>query len=286
VDTDMSSAEAITKFVAEKNKPIAYATEAGITFGADAVKREASLAYKNANWGKIPDWAKDANGNWFAIYGGVPTFLVNPAAVKNVPRSWKDLLKDEYKKTLAIKDPRTSGTALSAVLGVNSAMGGDLSSLKAGVMFFKQMKQQGNLSPASPSDSNVQKGEIPVTVKYDHENLILRNALKAELKLEIVVPEDGTMYTPSVVILNRWAPNQDLAKALADFITSDEGQLLVAKGLARPIRYLAGNLQVPDDIKANWLPDDAYKGKVKIAKDWDKFSQADFVDLWTKEVAP
>ncbi len=286
VDTDMSSSEAITKFIAEKNKPIAYATEVGITFAYDAVKRGATFAYKNANWSKIPDWAKDPNGNWFAIYAGVPTMLVNPAAVKTLPHSWKDLLKDEYRKGFAIKDPRTSGTALSIVLAANSALGGDLKNLKPGVMFFKEMKRIGNLSPSSPSDSNIQKGEIPITVKYDHENIILRNRVKEDIALDIIVPDDGSLYTPSAIVINRWAPNPDLARKFADFVTSDEGQLLVAKGLARPIRYLAGNLAVPDEVKAGWLPDEAYKGKSKIIDDWSAFNQAEFVNLWTTEVSP
>ncbi len=286
VDTDMSSSEAITKFIAEKNKPVAYATEVGITFAYDAVSRGATFAYKNANWDKIPDWAKDPDGNWFAIYAGVPTMLVNPAAVKDVPRAWKDLLKEEYRKGFAIKDPRTSGTALSIVLAANAALGGDLTDLKPGVLFFRQMKELGNLSPASPSDSNIQKGEIPITVKYDHENIILRNRIKDEIALDIVVPEDGTLYTPSAIVINRWAPDPELARKFADFVTSDEGQMLVAKGLARPIRYLAGNLSVPDDVKANWLPDAAYEGRAKVVNDWSKFSQTDFVNLWTQEISP
>lgn len=286
VDTDMSSSEAITKFVAEKGKPVAYATEAGILFGRVAVERGAAMAYKNANWDKIPNWAKDPEGRWFAVYAGVPTFLVNPAVVKYVPTGWQDLTKEEYKKTIAIKDPRTSGTALATVLAANAAMGGTLENLDPGINFFKKLKQAGNLNPVKPSDSNIQKGEVPITMKYDHENLIFRENYKKELKIEIVVPTDGTIYSPSVVILNPWAPRPELARAFADFVTSDEGQLLVAKVMTRPMSYFAGKLNVPAEIKKNWLPDSAYKDRVRTITDWDKFSQKDFIDKWTKEVSP
>ena len=37
------------------------------------------------------------NGNWVGLYVGVLTFTVNTAIVKNVPRSWADLLKPDYK---------------------------------------------------------------------------------------------------------------------------------------------------------------------------------------------
>lgn len=114
----------------------------------------------------------------------------------------------------------------------------------------------------------------------------MKEAFKNDLKLEIVVPEDGTIYTPSVVILNRYAPKPELAKAFADFVASDEGQLLIAKAFPRPIRYVAGNLTVPAEIKARWLPDDACAGKLQTVTDWDKFNMADFVQKWTREVAP
>lgn len=286
VDTDMSSGEAITKFLAERAKPVAYATEAGMTFARAAVERGAALAYRHAHWAEIPAWAKDPDGHWFAVYAGVPTFLVNPAVVKAVPRAWADLLKPEYRRTFAIKDPRTSGTALATVLAANAAMGGTLGNLAPGIAYFRQLKEAGTLSPVKVSDANIQKGEIPITAKYDHENLVLREALARQLKLEIVVPEDGTMYTPSVLVLNRYAPKPELARAFADFVASDEGQLLIARAFPRPIRYVAGTLAVPPEVKARWLPDEAYAGRLRDVRDWDRFSMQDFVQRWTREVAP
>ncbi len=286
VDTDMSSAEAITKFVAERSKPVAFATEAGIAFGPVAVRRGAALMYKNANWDKIPAWAKDPDGGWFSVYAGVPTFLVNPKAVKAIPSAWRDLLNREYRRTFAIKDPRTSGTALATVLAVNVAMGGTLTNLNPGIAYFRLLKEMGILSPTRVSDANIQKGEIPVTVKYDHENLVLRDALRRELNLEIIVPRDGTIYSPSVLVLNRYAPDQTLARTFADFVTSDEGQLLVARAYPRPIRYVAGNLTVPADVRARWLSDSAYQGRILKVEEWGKFSIDAFVEKWTKEVAP
>jgi len=286
VDTDMGSAEAITKFVAERSKPVAYVTEVGITFGPVAIERDAAMAYKNANWAKIPNWARDPEGRWFGVYAGVPTFLVNRAAVKSVPQSWRDLLKPEYRKALAVKDPRTSGTALATVLAANAALGGTITNLDPGIAYFRQLKEAGNLSPVRVSDSNIQKGEIPITVKYDHENLVLRQTLKNDVPLEVVVPSDGTIYTPSVLVLNKYAPNPGLARAFADFVTSDEGQLLVAKAFPRPMRYVAGNLSVPADIRSLWLPDSVYRMRVRTVFEWNKFSMTTFVEKWTKQVAP
>ncbi len=50
----------------------------------------------------------------------------------------------------------------------------------------------------------------------------------------------------------------DLAKLLLDFVLADEAQTAFAEFGARPIRYVLGDLELPDEAKAKWLPDAAY----------------------------
>ena len=90
-DTDMTSAEEIAKFKAERNNPAADTAEIGMIWGPVAVREGVTAAYKASGWDKVPDWAKDADGNWVGLYVGVLTFAVNTAIVKNVPRSWARL---------------------------------------------------------------------------------------------------------------------------------------------------------------------------------------------------
>ncbi|HSB70881.1 MAG TPA: extracellular solute-binding protein [Candidatus Methylomirabilis sp.] len=284
VDTDMTSAQAITKFLAERNRPVATATEVGVLFGPLASRQGAALPFKNTSWDKLPDWAKDPNGNWFAVYAGVPTFLVNKAVVKSVPQSWQDLLKPEFKNSIAFKDPRESGTAVAMLLAATVANGGGPGNLAPGTTYFKKLFQAGNVKATSPSTSNIQKGEVPITIRYDHENLITKERFKKELDLEIVMPTDGSLYTPSVVVLNRYAPDAALAQAFANFLASDKGQLILARTLTRPIRSIAGNLEVSADIRSRWLPEDLYKGRVRTIQNWDGFSVDEIRDRWTNEV--
>jgi putative spermidine/putrescine transport system substrate-binding protein len=284
VDTDMTSAQAITKFLAERNRPVAVSTEVGILFGPLATRQGAALAYKNAHWDRIPAWAKDANGNWFAVYAGVPTFLVNKAVVKAVPQSWQDLLKPEYKNSIAFKDPRESGTAVAMLLAATVANGGGPGNLTPGIGYFKKLFQAGNVKATSPSTSNIQKGEVPITIRYDHENLITKERFKKELELEVVMPSDGSLYTPSAIVLNRFAPDAALARAFADFLLSDRGQLILARSLTRPIRSIAGSLEVPADIRGRWLPEDLYKSRVRIVENWEGFSVDEIRERWTNEV--
>src|SRR6476469_9455373 len=89
-DTDMSSAEEIQKFDAEKNNPVADIGDIGIQFGPIAIDNGVAECYKVTTWDKIPDYAKDPNGCWTGWYQGTIGFAVNTDVVENVPQTWQD----------------------------------------------------------------------------------------------------------------------------------------------------------------------------------------------------
>ena len=283
VDTDMSSAEEITKFKAEANNPQADSAEIGMVWGKIAVTEGVTLPYKNANWDKIPDWAKDKDGNFTGLYVGVPVILVNKDLVKNIPTSWEDLKKPEYKNSIVIADPRSSGSGVNMVLAVAYALGGDVKNLDPAFKYFAELQKLGNIKNIKGSTANIQKGEVPITIQYDFLALGNKRKLANEVNLEIVFPKEGSIYAPGALILNKYAPHPNLAKAFADFVTSDEGQLEFAKGGAMPVRAVAGNLIIPEEIKKQMLPDSFYK-KVGKPQSWSEITPDVIADRWEKEV--
>ena len=63
--------------------------------------------YKVATWSTIPGSLKNAQGYWTGDYWGVIAFGVNTDVVKDVPKSWSDLTKPEFKGKVALNgDPR------------------------------------------------------------------------------------------------------------------------------------------------------------------------------------
>ena len=100
-DTDMSSAEEIAKFEAEKDKPTADIGDVGIAFAPVAVEKGVAQPYKTTYWDEVPDWAKDKDGNWVVGYQGTIGFLVNKKLVKDVPKSWDDLTRGAIIKSLS-----------------------------------------------------------------------------------------------------------------------------------------------------------------------------------------
>ena len=99
----------------------------------------------------------------------------------------------------------------------------------------------------------------------------------------ITVPTDGSVYAPSVMPCNANTNQPDLAKAALDFAFSDKGQELFAGAGGHPIRYVTGDLKLPDSAKANWLPEAEYS-KVQTFSSGKWPSAADIAQRWTTEV--
>jgi putative spermidine/putrescine transport system substrate-binding protein len=67
-----------------------------------------------------------------------------------------------------------------------------------------------------------------------------------------------------------------------DWILTDQGQTIFAKFGARPIRYVLGDLTLPDSAKTLWLPDTQYT-QVKTV-DTSKIDLANIADIWQNQV--
>ncbi|MEV7011315.1 extracellular solute-binding protein [Streptosporangium sp. NPDC051022] len=260
VDTDMSSAEEIQRFDAEKSNPVGTASDLGLMWGPVAEAKGVVPAYLPPSASKLKDWQKAKNGGWIATFVGVPSFVVNTDKVTNPPKSWADLLKPEYKGMIATKNPASSGTGQAMVVAAAIANGGSVDDLTPAYDYFKKLKDAGNLSDAKMSEETLEKGEAPIQINYDFNGLAQKNALKAKnVNVEVIIPGDGSVWSPSGLMINKYnTAKGDFLKGFLDYTLSDEAQTLFAKFGARPIRSLNGDLQLPADAKANWLPDAAY----------------------------
>lgn len=134
-DTDMSSAEELAKFEAEKDDATADIGDVGIAFGPIAKDKGLTLPYKTSYWDDIPDWAKDEEGHWIVGYTGTIAFLTDKNNVKNPPTSWEDLKNGDYH--VSIGDALTANQAQFAILAAAMAFGGDESNIQPGIDFLR-----------------------------------------------------------------------------------------------------------------------------------------------------
>lgn len=266
-DTDMSSGEILAALRAEASAPVADITDLGYNFAKVVNDEKLSQPYKNAYWAEIPDYAKDADGRWSAAYWGAIAFTVNADIVKNVPQTWQDLLKPEYKDTICMKDPRESATANMVVLASAYANGGDEANPQPGVDFFKKLIDAGQLRAVAPSTSNIEKGECPISLFWDFDGLSKKENLP---NLVVVIPSDGTVAGLYIQFITAGAPHVNAAKLMIETEYSDEGQLAYANGFVHPIRE---SVVLPAELLAKFPPADAYKSVV-FPKDFAALAEA------------
>jgi putative spermidine/putrescine transport system substrate-binding protein len=284
-DTDMSSAEEIQKFDAEKNNPVADQGDIGIQFGPVAVSSNTVQPYKPTRWDLIPDYAKDPDGNWMCWYTGTISFAVNTALVKNVPTSWADLKKPEYKGMVAISDPRNAAQGAMTVLAANFANGGDETNIDPGLKYFTDLNAAGNLTSVAPSKANVEKGEAKIAILWDYNALPMRDDLASKspaVPITVVIPSDGTTQAPYCHIINKYAAHPNAAKLFREYILTDEAQILQAQKYARP---LVKGVAIPADLAAKFPAESQY-GAVKPINDWKAAATAvqRLATDWTIEV--
>jgi putative spermidine/putrescine transport system substrate-binding protein len=268
-DTDMDSGTIISTLQAEKSAPVADTTDLGLAFAKLVEDGGLSQPYKNANWAEIPDYAKDPQGRWSAAYWGAIAFLINADKVKNVPQTWEDLLKPEYKGTICMKDPRSSATAQMIVLASAYAHGGDETNVQPGLDFFKKLIDAGVINGVSPSSANIQKGECPIAIQWDFDALSNKYG-NPNMNLQVVIPTDGTVAGMYIQFATAGAPHAAAAKLLLEYEYSDMGQLAYAQGFVHPIRT---SVQLPADLLAKFPPMDAYKS-VHFPKDYVALDKA------------
>lgn len=279
-DTDMSSAQEIAKFAAEKDNATADIGDVGMSFGPIAVDQGVATPYKTSYWDQIPAWAKDADGNWIIGYTGTIAFIINKQTVQNPPKSWADLKTGNYKVTIG--DVSVASQAVNGVLAANFALGGNEQDLTPAIDFFADLAKQKRLAVNNPVIANLEKGEIDVGIVWDFNGLNYRNQIGTD-KFDVVIPSDGSVISGYSTIINKYAKHPNAAKLAREYILSDAGQLNLAKGFARPIR--ADFLTIPDDIKKNLIPSEQYKNAKPISDfaAWDKTSKA-LPELWQQKV--
>lgn len=282
-DTDMSSAEEIALFANEANDATKEIGDVGQSFGPVAEEQGVTLPYKTSYWDSVPDWAKDDNGDWIIGYYGTITFITNKNLVEDAPTSWQDVLEGDY--TLTIGDVSVATQAQSGLLSAAIAFGGDESNIQPGLDFFKTLAEEGRLDMGDTSVARLEKGEIEVAVLWDYNSLGYRSQImenNPDANFEVSVPSDGAIQSGYCTIINKYTKRPYAAAVAREYILSDEGQINLAKGYARPIR---DDVELPEDVKANLLPDDQYTNArfIEDQEAWDQ-AVADLSSSWQEEV--
>ena len=285
-ESGMSSAEEIQRWEAEKNNPQSVLADIGILFIPQAEQVGILADYEPPSASLLP--AEFHGPGWVATFNGIPTYLVNVDALASrnlpVPETWAALADPMYERLVGMGRVGVSGSATWAFVAMNLAAGGTVDNWAAGVDYGKQLL--GNLVDQA-SIETFERGEVPISVRYDFNNATWFDQLDEHgVNYRLIVPADGSVYAPSTLMLNRYdVEHHDFGKMFMEWVLTDEAQVIFAKYGARPIRSVVGEerVEIPVEAKAYWLPDEDYD--VVTTVDWRAIDSDLVRDTWESQVA-
>ena len=203
--------------------------------------------FKPVNFDKLPAVFRDPDGKWFTIHTLTVAFVVNTKLVKNVPQSWADLLKSEYKNTVVYLDPRSTGVGQVIAFAANFGMGGDMDNIQPGMDYLGKLQQSGNVLRVLGTTPYAQfvKGEIPIWISYENDGLKAKYTDGLGDAVAVVIPKEASAAAPYAISLVEKAPNPNAGKLWLNFIMTDLGQGIFAQGFVRPS---VPGVKLPDNV--------------------------------------
>src|SRR5215471_12035992 len=276
-----NSGQALSQIIAEKSNPVADIVYYGVNFGMKAKAAGVIDAYKPAGSDQVPAALKDPDGYWTTIHSGTLGLFINKDALGGnpVPACWKDLLKPQYKGMVGYLDPSSAAVGFVGAVAVNIGLGGTDDDMTPAIEFFKQLHANQPIVPKQTSYARVVSGEIPILFDYDFNAYRAKYTEKSG-NFVFVIPCEGSVVFPYVVSLVKNAPDKDKAKKVLDYLLSDHGQAIWTNAYLRPARPI----QLPDAVKAKFLPDSDYARAKSV--DWAKMEtvQKGFTERYLAEV--
>ena len=139
VYNDLGSGATVVALEKARNRPQADTAYYFAASAVDAVSKGLVAPFKPVNFDKLPAVFREQDGRWFTIHTLTVAFIVNKKLVKNVPQSWADLLKPEYKNSVVYLDPRSTGVGQVLTFAANFGAGGDMNNVQPGLDYLGKL---------------------------------------------------------------------------------------------------------------------------------------------------
>ncbi|MBM3648471.1 MAG: putative 2-aminoethylphosphonate ABC transporter substrate-binding protein [Alphaproteobacteria bacterium] len=188
---------------------------------------------------------------------------------KPKPASWADLVKPEYKDSIVMPNPASSGTGYLTVAGWLTIMGEE-----AGWKFMDALHQNVSQYLHSGSAPCVQaaKGERLIGIGFD-----MRGASEKTkgAPIDLIVPKEGLGWEMEATAIVKGTKNLDAAKKLADWSASRKANELYGKYYAivadpevksMPANYPADGERLMAKVDVDWMA----KNRDRILAEWTK----------------
>lgn len=236
VYNDLGSAATVVALDKSRNRPQADTAYYFAASALDAAKTGVVEGFKPTNFDRLPEALRERDGRWLTVHTLSVAFLVNTKLVKNVPQSWADLLKPEYKNAIVYQDPRSTGQGQVVTFAATFGNGGSMDNITPGIDYLGKLTKAGNVLRTVGTTPYAQflKGEIPIWIGYENDGLKAKFVDGMGDGVAVVIPKEASAAAPYAISLVKNGPNPNAGKLWLNFIMSDEGQKIFAEGYVRP----------------------------------------------------
>jgi putative spermidine/putrescine transport system substrate-binding protein len=205
--------------------------------------------FKVSTWNAIPVALKDPGGLWAAAYGGYMS--VGYAPRYGTITSLSQLLEPKFRHAVALtaspaaalgfglNGVMLTNPALNAVMMAGLAQGGHNGGIAAGVAWFRELKNVGNLSTVMATPATTKTGATPVVFNWDYLN---RPAATGVSGWKTFIPPGITLGGYYTQAINKNAPHPAAARLWEEFLysqTGDGGQNLFLQAGTHPAELAA-----------------------------------------------
>lgn len=206
---------------------------------------------------------RDPEGYYTAVRVLDVVIVYNPDLVKpeEAPKSFKDLLDPKWKGQVALSDPTKSGTAFATAGALVGTYGWS----------YFETAQANQWQVGGSSSTPVKKvGDGTAKVAITVESTF-RSAKAKGTKGELVWPADGAIVMESPYAILKSTKNAAGAKAVADWLITEEAQTLMTKsgmhpvisGIQPPTGSLPLDQILQKTMKVDWVKLSKEKGQIQ-----------------------
>jgi iron(III) transport system substrate-binding protein len=177
------------------------------------------VAFKPKDFDKIPDAAKDPQGNFIAQRLNLMVIYVrhDKVAPADEPKSWEDVLDPKYKGKLVMTDPSFTALQVSVVGMMSKLRGWD---------FYEKLRKNDVMVVQSNQQASdmLKRGERVIAVGA--LDSYAADERRAGHQMKTLYPTDGVFVIPSPTAIVKGSLNPNAAKLFAEFMISEEVQKL------------------------------------------------------------
>ena len=265
----LGTGELISRIIAESANPQADILWGGVVESYIPIE-EYLASYESPQIPNLQEgtWDED-NFKWYPFDLEPMVMIYNTEMVEEAPTAWADLLREEFKGTIASADPVQSSSAFGVIQSIIAAYGQEDG---GGYEFLEKLVPQldGKLTSGSSAVyKGVSNGEYAVGLTYEEAAL---KYIAAGATIDVVYPTEGTGILISPVAMVNGAPNAENAKLFIDYVLSEEAQSQLAAVNRRSSRT---DIALPD----NFVPT-AEIPKADYSTVWVVEHTEEFNEVW------